>query len=254
MTFKDESRSGSCGRYLIRSPSRVHISPSNSFSAKHTNRLYANRYSERVAQGRGLEVGQQAIVGTFKTSLSCVNCCKNQTRMVVTPNTHGLPTYHPACSSTYTNARSVDAAGGGGVLLLLFSPTPAMILSTVLFPLPFTPSTPTLAPLTKLRLASAKSCLPPGSCFDTPSRVMTVSVVSVLEAAGGALEAAAAAGGEAPAARLFLPPPLALLLELSSLMQLPPLLLLLLLLQRLVLVSLGVGRRACGRPERWRPG
>lgn len=102
-----------------------------------------------------------------------------------------------------------------------------MILSTVLFPLPLTPSTPILAPLTKSRLASAKSCLPPGSCFDTPSRVMTISVVSVLEADGGAaLGAADAAAGEealAAAGRLFLlfpPPPLPLLLELSCLMPL----------------------------------
>lgn len=33
MTFKEESRSGSCGRYFTLRPSRVHISPSNSLSA-----------------------------------------------------------------------------------------------------------------------------------------------------------------------------------------------------------------------------
>lgn len=61
---------------------------------------------------------------------------------------------------------------------LVNSPSPARIFNTVLFPLPLTPNTPTLAPLTKVRLASLKRCRPPGICFETLLKVSTGSAVS----------------------------------------------------------------------------
>lgn len=80
--------------------------------------------------------------------------------------------------STETRCTDYSLKGVNGTNLLVNSPSPARIFNTVLFPLPFTPNTPTLAPLTKVKFDSSKSCRPPGSCFETLLKVSTGSVVS----------------------------------------------------------------------------